>query len=383
MKKYTTTIYDLAFGGAGVGRVDGKICFVNFALPGEEVIFTVDKETSSYIKGSIADLRKASPDRTAPVCRYYGICGGCQYQHLSYEKELVYKKKQVEELMQRIGGLRDFKSEIVASGDCYNYRSSITLHKSSEGYGFCRDNSNEVVPIQECSIASKAINKILPELSNDAQKDRVTLKEDHQGNVWRSDKTTDKFFTDNYNSKEMFSSPRIFSQCNRYISLKIIEELNQWLSEASKDAVFFDVYCGAGFFSFLLPEYLLKVGIDYEGLSIECAKKTVKKYGLKGYGFFKGDVEKSFADVFNKSKAQSNILLLDPPRDGLDKQFLAWLGANKDITTIYYISCDPAKMARDIKILATSGNWVLNRFKIFDMFCRTAHIECLAQLRVE
>ena len=97
-KKLKTTIHDLAFGGDGVGRIDGKVCFVRDALPGEEVLFDVVKETKSYVKGNLVEIINRSPGRVEPVCKYYGSCGGCQYQHLEYSIEVDYKRKQVEDL---------------------------------------------------------------------------------------------------------------------------------------------------------------------------------------------------------------------------------------------------------------------------------------------
>ncbi|MCP4648497.1 MAG: class I SAM-dependent RNA methyltransferase [PVC group bacterium] len=381
MKTYKTKIYDLSFGGAGVGKVDGKVCFVRGALPEEEVVFNVEKETSSYIKGLVIELLNTSSDRIEPKCKYYNVCGGCQYQHLTYEKEIFYKKLQVEDLVRRFGGINDFKTEIIASKDPYEYRSSITLHKADKGYGFCRYNSNEIIGIDQCSIASKSINKLLPIAGEGAQKDRLTLKEDCSGRVWRSDRKEDKFFTDTYADKDMVFSPRIFSQCNRYIALKIAEELKGWIQETDNDSAFFDMYCGAGFFSFLLPDFVLKVGMDYEGIAIDCAKKTLKNVGFKNHRFYKGDVDRLFKSVFNRNKKAKNILLLDPPRKGLSKNLIKILTAMNDIDAFYYVSCDPSTLARDIKLLCSGSCWQLERFKVFDMFPRTYHVECLAEFK--
>lgn len=364
-----------------MGKVDGKVCFVKYALPEEEVVFKVENETSSYIKGVVSELLTASPDRVKPVCRYYGACGGCQYQHLAYGKEIIYKKMQLEDLMRRFGGLQDFSSDIVASEGPYHYRGNITLHKGDQGYGFYLPKSNSVISIEECAISSKEINKVLAELKKGEPEDQVTLKQDHKGKVWRSDLAGEKFFTDVYAGKAIVFSPRIFSQCNRYIALKMVEELNLWLSDIDKNAVFFDLYCGAGFFSFLVPEYPLKIGMDHERISIECAKKTVKNNNLKNYRFYQGDVARSFKGVFDANKGDKNILLVDPPRQGLNRHFIGWLKEIKDIEAVYYISCDPSKLARDIKYLCANGRWALKRFKIFDMFPRTYHMECLAEIK--
>ena len=123
-----TEIFSLAFGGEGIGKVDGKICFVEGALPGEEVEFEVLKDDPKFIKGRVIKILKPSDDRVEPECSYYKDCGGCQLQHISYEKELYYKELQVKDLLERISGLKDLVvGKIVPSEKPYNYRSSVTL----------------------------------------------------------------------------------------------------------------------------------------------------------------------------------------------------------------------------------------------------------------
>ena len=273
MKEYSTTVHGLAFGGDGVGRVDGKVCFVRGALPAEEVVFKVLKETKSYIKGEVTEIKIKSSDRVDPVCKYYGVCGGCQYQHLDYKKEVEYKRAQVENLMQRFGGLTDVSLDIVCSNLDYNYRDSITLHKGEQEYGFYSVDKNKIIPIDNCAIAAKSLNGFLLQLK-DRDVSRLTIKKDNNGKTWVSDQSDDLFYSDNYCGQEIILSSRGFSQCNRFIISSIVEQLNEWIKKIPNDAVLFDLYCGVGFFSFLLKGFKNCVGIDYEGISIDCAQKT-------------------------------------------------------------------------------------------------------------
>ena len=137
MKQYEIEIYGLAFGGNGVGKIDGKICFIEGALPGEKVRFIKQIEKKKFTIGKATEVLKASSDRVKPICPYYGECGGCQYQHLSYEKEVHYKAEQVRELLSRIGGFKEYAFDnITPSSLQYGYRLSITLHRSEKGYGY-------------------------------------------------------------------------------------------------------------------------------------------------------------------------------------------------------------------------------------------------------
>ncbi len=384
-KQLRANIFSLAFGGSGVGKVDGKVCFVDGALPGEEVLFEVLKDTARYIEGAVTEILKPSGDRTPPLCRYYAECGGCQLQHLSYEKELYYKKEQVVQLLNRISGRDDFIcQDVVPSRDCYHYRSSVTLHKKGNKYGYYARDGRTIIAIEECLVAEEAINRELIGLTAGSGKDDVTLKADHLGQVWISDRSGERFFADRYRDVEVFLSPKSFSQSNRYISEMVAETLERWIGPSHPDTAFFDAYCGAGFFSFLLgQDFGIRVGMDTNRIAIDCAKTTVKKHGLHNVKFYKGDVEKEFFDVFHRTKKQENILLIDPPRKGADRSFLEKVKAEEDVSGIYYISCDPARLARDVKILTDDSEWALKKVCPFDMFPRTKHIEVLAEFSRE
>ena len=381
MRQLSTEIYSLAFGGDGVGKVDGKVCFVKDALPGEEVLFNVEKETTSYIKGKLVRVDKPSPDRVEPECPYYGSCGGCQLQHLSYEKELFYKKSQVEELVKRVAGIKQFAcDEIVASPSPYNYRSSVTVHKGEAGYGYYARDGHTVLAIDNCKIADNNINNELSSLEASGRNERVTLKVDHNGHVWSSGRTGERFFIDRYRGVDMTFSPHVFSQCNRYISEKISETLESWIGEAGDDTAFFDVYCGIGFFSFLTrQEFGIKIGIDAERIAIDCAKTTIRNSGTSRTKFYRGIVEEKFPGLFEQNRAEKNIVLIDPPRRGVKKEFLEWMVASEKIDKMFYMSCDPATLARDIKVIIRDGAWKIGRSIVFDMFPRTGHIEMLIE----
>ena len=377
-----TDIYTLAFGGSGIGKVDGKVCFVEGALPGEEVIFEVEKDTPRYIKGSVLEIVSPSVDRVEAPCRYYGICGGCQLQHLCYEKELFYKQQQLVELIRRIAGEgRPECGDIIGSPEPYHYRTSVTLHEGAGGYGFYDTSGRNIIKIEECLIASDAINGQIPSLPAEGGKADITLKSDHLGNVWSSDRSGERFFRDKYRDTELFISPKAFSQANRYIAGKIAETLEGWIGSAGAGHAFFDAYCGVGFFSFLLKnEFDIRIGMDSDRIAVGCAKSTVKELGRGDVKFYRADAEKEFFGVFERFKSKENILLIDPPRRGVRKDFLDDIKAREDISKIYYLSCDPARLARDIKILAGGGVWKLGRVQPFDMFPRTKHIETLVEM---
>ncbi|MBU0684099.1 MAG: TRAM domain-containing protein, partial [Candidatus Omnitrophica bacterium] len=378
----TTTIYDLAFGAKGIGKIDGKICFVEGALPGEEVEFEVIKDTSRYMEGKVTKIITASKDRILPVCPYYVECGGCSLQHVSYERELFYKQEQVVQLIRRIAGCKDFLCEKIEKSDkYYNYRSSVTVHSKGSGFGYFASKSHSIIKIKECVVADKAINEILPELEKSVEKKNVTLKVDHNAGVWSSSVLGEKFFIDRYCGMDVYLSTKAFSQANRYIAERIAEVLETWIGSDTEDAVFFDLCCGTGFFSFLLKQkFLLKVGVDSNRVAIECAKRTLKMSDEKNIKFYKGSVENVFWELYEKNKSRSNVLFIDPPRAGVNNTLLKKIAGLEELNAIYYLSCDVACLARDIKVLIADGKWRLAKALPFDMFPRTGHIEVLAEI---
>jgi len=376
-----TRIYSLAFGGSGVGKLDGKVCFVKGALPGEDVAFDVLKDTSRYTEGVVTEIISPSADRVEPPCPYYGRCGGCQLQHLSYEKELFYKQDQLVQLIKRISKIQDITcGDIIGSPDCYGYRDSITLHRGKNGYGFYAAEAGEVIHVERCPISGDPINEALDDMRQGHEKDNVTLKADHLGKVWFSDRSGDRFFPDRFGDTEIFLSPRAFSQANRHIAVRLAGTLGEWIGPAGEDAAFFDAYCGVGFFSFLLgQDFGVRAGMDTSRVAIDCAKTTAKRSGARNARFYRGDAEKDLFRVIESARRERNVLLLDPPRKGAGRRFLETVRDGSDITDIYYISCDPASLARDAGILTAGGTWRLGRIQAFDMFPRTGHIEAMAE----
>ena len=382
-KTFEIEIYSLAFGGNGVGKIEGKVCFVEGALPGEQVLFEVEKEHPKFIVGKVIERLTDSKDRIEPICPYFGVCGGCQLQYLDYTKELYYKEEQVTDLLSRIGGVKDPKGlKIEASDKEYGYRNTIELHRSREGqYGFYKKKSKEIVSINKCPVSCDAINQRLSVWDSSHKSREVTLKADYLGNVWSSDMMGERFYTDRYRGKDIYLSPKSFSQANRYISERISATLDEWIGKENSKASFFDAYCGVGFFTFLSSSsFSLFAGIDESRVAIECAKTTKKKLSTAKTKFYRGIVEKDFFNIFDQNCSKSNIVFLDPPRKGAGQPFLEKLVKKSKVEKIYYLSCDPARLARDIKIITKSDEFMVTRFKPFDMFPRTMHIETLVEL---
>lgn len=378
-KEYEIDIFGLSYGGEGVGKLDNKVCFVEGALPGEKVCFIKQAEKKSFIRGLAAKILTASNDRIEPVCRYYVECGGCQYQHINYEKEVFYKAEQVREIFRRIGGFAEFEFQgITPSPSEYGYRSSITFHKSAKGYGYFAKDNNTIIPINACPLAADSINTVVESLSSLSQKKDVTIKCDNSNNTWISGQQGHRFFKDDFLGTALTFSPLAFSQSNRNITTAIVEVLREWMKEEESE-VLFDLYCGVGFFGILLRDlFKTVIAIDDNGVAIDCAKTTKRDLSIDNIKFYCADADTAFPLCCERSRGAVNTILIDPPRAGISKGLCNLLIELKDAKSLYYISCDPATLARDAKLLTQSGAWNLVRVSSFDMFPRTKHIESIA-----
>jgi len=149
--------------------------------------------------GRAKEILKPSADRIEPICPYYGECGGCQYQHLKYEKELEYKTQQVKEILNTIGGIKDFEFEgITPSESCYGYRNSITLHRSETGYGYVGKDNRTIIDIERCPLATDEINKVIPSLFGKYKDRNIAIKSDTGANIYISEDSNSKYFKNEF-----------------------------------------------------------------------------------------------------------------------------------------------------------------------------------------
>ena len=382
---------------------DDKISFVADTIPGEEVEVSKIKETSKYNIYSLDKVISKSPKRVEAKCPYFGICGGCDIQHLSYEDGLDFKLNKVKEIFNKFRINYD-DITIESNPQPYYYRNKVELKCLNNKIGFYKINSHELVSIRSCMISSKAINDAIKELNNISlpdcdiiirsnYNDEVLLwfKSSHDLNVKREDFSKDlKIASIIINDKVIHGEDHLimkvgnflfkcsydaFFQINPYICEKIADYLQNNVKENS---VIADLYCGVGFLGILAYSPNKKVyGIEIVENAIKDALINKKINNIEHMIFELGDV----ADVFNRinNKIDHNIdyLIVDPPRSGLDNKTIDTI-ISKNISSIFYMSCDPNTLARDLKLLQDYYN--IKSVKCFDMFSYTYHIETICIL---
>jgi len=343
-------IEDVAFGGKGVARDAGKAVFVPFTIDGERVSVRVVREKKQFAEAELIEVLDSSPERAKPECPYFGRCGGCSYQHISYSHQLELKARQVEQAMRRIAKMPEPPMRpIVPSPLPYGYRNRITLHAQDGVVGFYRRDVHELMDIAQCPIAMPEVNTALTEL-------RATRPRD------------------GHYSLRAHSGPRVFAQTNDAVADTISDFIASILTGGGQ--LLIDAFCGAGFFTKrLAPRFERVIGIDWDRFAIDAARKGARPNET----YIAGDVTVELGQALRSSDSTSSALIVDPPATGLSAEMRRVI-LDSPPGTMIYVSCNPPTLARDLAELQS-------RFSVisitpFDMFPQTAEIEAVVHLRV-
>jgi 23S rRNA (uracil1939-C5)-methyltransferase len=354
-------IEDVAFGGKGVAREQGKAVFVPCTIEGELASAEIVREKKQFAEAELVEVKESSPHRVEPQCPYFGRCGGCAYQHISYEHQLAIKWRQVRDALQRIGKLKDVPMRpIIPSPRQYAYRNRITVHAQDGAIGFFRRDSHRLIDVERCPISSDEVNRALAEL-----RARPYVRDGHY-------------------TLRPTSEPPVFAQTNK----EVADALRALVVDLvpPDQGVLIDAYCGAGFFAkALLDKFERVIGIDWDKFAIDAAKENATAKET----YIAGDVEDVEAAVsaFTSSDVQPRALgtsaattmIVDPPALGLSANVRKAI-LELSPPMLIYVSCNPPTLARDLREL--QEKFIIESVTPLDMFPQTAEIEVAASLRV-
>lgn len=428
-RRVIVKVRSLAFGGEGVGEVIeqaldldsllGISAFIPFTIPGEIVEAEVKEQKDRYIRADLKNVLTTSEERQAPLCPYFGICGGCELQHIKKEAQLKHKFSMLQSAMKAaklpekaISCLKP----IYAAND-YGYRRRITLHIDANGkIGFYKTLSRSIVPISSCLVATSGINFVLANIASLGEKlkgqvSSLILEEDENGvtavlktvydlsiSAAQSILDVAKDYFENcslvsaekevcgigrrilelpLNTKNSFSlrvPAGSFSQINWEINIELISRVCQE-AKVSYDSFVYDLYAGAGNFSLPLALAGAKVtAVETDERLIAFGRENASRYNLK-INFIQSSVEKLFSPK-NKEKPEAYPLIIaDPPRSGLG-QLASQLNFAKKLLLI---SCHQPSLIRDLKNLTQNG-WELGFIQAYEMFPQTSYMEVLSVL---
>ncbi len=408
----------LAFGGAGIGRDEGKVVFVRGGLPGDILKVRITKDKGKYAEAEIEDIVRPSLDRTEPLCPVFGKCGGCQWQHLSYSSQLKAKENILKETLERIGGIKDIEVDlIVPSPMHYGYRSRVTLstwfHEGKRRVGYHQERSRVRIEIEGCPIAREQVDETISRLSDSLSKTnsfRDPLKRlnivsnDNRafvtlvtplGEDVRKFKSLRNYLKKSLGTEDIgmagdeepefefvilglkfYCIPSVFIQANYEVSEQLTETLIEWADLGENERVL-DLYSGIGNFSLHLAKRAKEVvGVDFSVKAVKLSEKSARANSIKNVAFDASPTE-LFIEESVRRGDRVDLVVLDPPREGA----MEILGGIAELSPerIIYVSCDPPTLARDLKRLRELG-YQLVRIRPFDMFPQTYHIESLALL---
>jgi len=343
------TIQDIAFGGQGVARDAGKAVFIPFTIDGERVTAKIVREKKQFAEAELIEVLDPSPERVAAPCPYFGRCGGCTYQHISYAHQLELKTRQVEQAMRRIAKMPEPPMRpIVPSPLPYGYRNRITVHAQDNVVGFYRRDVHKLMDIAQCPIAMSEVNEALAQL-------RATRPRD------------------GHYSLRSHSGPRVFAQTNDAVADALADFIATIL--AGENGLLIDAFCGAGFFTKrLAPQFERVIGIDWDRFAIDAARKDVRPNET----YIAGDVAIELSQLLRSiDPTRPPALIVDPPATGLSPD-LRRVILDSSPRTLVYVSCNPPTLARDLAELQQS--FTIVSITPFDMFPQTAEIEVVAHL---
>lgn len=434
-------VTDLLQNGQGVGRASGVVVFTWGPLPGERARVRVESVKAKYVVAEVLELLTLSPDRTEPFCPVFGECGGCQVQHLAYAAQLEWKRSIVSSALARIGGLGEVPvSTPLGMQNPRSYRNKMALvvrHDDAAAraeFGFYQARSHDVVPIHGCPVVDPTLDAVIARLGPlSADDETAGAFRDAEHVVARSSRVSGNAVISIttrrasqplrgvapslmraipeaagiVNSFDVPSPNAILGRNYRTLAgaSEIEEEIGGLRFRASAASFFqinshmvecifgylaprlrpglrvVDLYCGAGTFSLFFARHGATVlGIEENSNAVREARENAQRNGLANVEFFEGRAERLMRSGPVSRRARgAGLIFLDPPRKGSDDATLGAIAAAKP-PHVWYLSCNPATLARDLASLTGAG-YTLDGVQPFDMFPQTGHVEALALLR--
>jgi len=401
----TCTIETLAYGGDGIARVDGRVLFIPETIPSEIVRVRVTQMKKHFARAEVLDLITPSPRRISPCCRITdSVCGelfrvpGCVYDHIDYAEEVNAKQHQLKGFFRRLPQIAAIRfGEPFLSPSPLHYRNKIVLHAQHKSgvthLGYRQEPSHRVLDIPACPLACREINGALSSLRASARfqtlqdNDRVTFRHTAKdGAVWWVNNEIPhppcaECFTEASPSGPLRVPRDGFYQINPSVSHALVRTVSEWFAEELEFSELLDLYCGVGVFGFACMQAggTRLTGIESGRAAIAAAKQNAEDLGIPGvfWNAALGQEPVRLLDfIHNRARTTA---IVDPPRDGLAPALVHDLAAC-GLPRLFYVSCDPATLARDLDIFMHHG-YRISRIRLFDMFPRTAHFETLAELR--
>ena len=439
---HTVTIDGYSSEGLGICRVEGRVVFVHGGIRGETCSVQILKVLKNAAFARVAEVVSPSPARVSPDCPHFPRCGGCQLRHMSYEEELWFKRRKVEDALRRIGGVEMALEEVLGGENVLRYRNKSQFPVGSDGsIGFYRARSHQVIPVADCLLQSEDANAAAEAVGRYMARCQVSgydegtgtgllrhiyVRVNSQGqalvclvvngrelpregvlvellrqscpglvgvvlnvNTQRTNVILGREYrklwgedtlTDTLCGHRFALSIPSFYQVNRAQAERLYGKALEFAGLTGVETVL-ELYCGAGTITLTMAPYAKQVlGAEIVPEAVENAKANAAVNGVENARFFLGDA----GDVANRmaqERLHAHVVVVDPPRKGLGEEVIdaiAQIGPER----VVYVSCDCATLARDVKRFGEAG-YDLQRAAAVDLFPRTEHVETIVLLQRE
>ena len=434
------TIEDIGSEGEGIGKYEGYTLFVKDTVMGDRALVQVTKTGKTYGYARLMKLVKPSDFRVEPRCKVAARCGGCQLQHVDYQKQLEYKHNKVNNCLIRIGGFSEPPMEPISGMEepyYYRNKSQFPVGRNKDGsiaIGFYAGRTHSIVDTEHCSIGAKMNEEILTFMRLFIEKNQIEPydEETHKGllrhiltrvgystgeimvclvlngnqvphteelvqglrqikgmksiclnvnrertNVILGEKIIplwgEPYITDYIGEVKYQISPLSFYQVNP-VQTKKLYDIALDYADLNGEEVVWDLYCGIGTISLFLAQKAKQVyGVEIVPQAIEDARKNAEINGIKNAEFFVGAAEEVLPSKYREENIQADVIVVDPPRKGCDQSLLDTI-IKMAPKRVVYVSCDPATLARDLKILCEK-DYELVKVRAVDQFGHSVHVE--------
>lgn len=442
-KIYRAEIVGYSSDGASIARIRDMVVFVPGGTVGDQCDIRIVKITKTYAFGKIEKIILPSKNRIEPECPHAAKCGGCCYWHLTYQEELRAKRQKVFDAMQRIGGAQLEPEDICGSDRIYHYRNKAQypVGRNEDGIitGFYRTHSHDIIPIDHCLIQTTladdlarcvrkwmtayhvapyhestrnglirhiyvrtgfatgqvllclvtksaklpaidmlvdAARKVVPGLCgvvlNINKKAGNAILGDQYITIWGQDTLEDVLCGNRFRI-----SPAAFYQVNRAQAERLYETALEYAA-LDKTQTVLELYCGAGTITLALARTAKSViGAEITPQAVTNARENAELNQITNAKFICADAGQA-AMMLAGEGTRPDVIVVDPPRKGIDAVSIEAIGTMQP-KRVVYVSCDPATLARDVKLLSEKG-YQVKKYKIFDLFPRTAHVETVCLL---
>lgn len=442
------TIEDIGAEGEGIGKYQGYTLFVKDTAMGDRALVQVTKAGKTYGYARLIKLIASSPYRVEPRCPIAAKCGGCQLQHIDYEKQLEYKENKVRNCLTRIGGFENVAMEPICGMEepfYYRNKSQFPVGRGKDGrvvIGFYAGRTHSIIDTEHCYIGAEVNDKIISFMRSFIEKYKLEPYDEaeHKGlirhiitrvgystgeimvclvingtklphkeelvqgllkiegmtsiclNVNR-DKTNvilgneiipiwgEPYITDRIGSVSYRISPLSFYQVNPVQTKKLYDIALEY-ADLHGDETVWDLYCGIGTISLYMAAKAKKVyGVEIVPQAIEDAKVNASINSINNAEFFVGAAEEVLPRKYKEENIYADVIVVDPPRKGCDQSLLDTI-ISMAPKRVVYVSCDPATLARDLKILCEK-DYKLVKVRAVDQFGHSVHVETVALLERE